>query len=79
MIAHRLSTIVDADKILVLEKGHVAECGSHVELLSRPDSLYARMWHRQTTNASTARTQRLSSLSSNEPSNGGASAAGCCT
>lgn len=43
MIAHRLSTVVGADKIIVLEDGHVAEQGKHEELVSA-DGLYARMW-----------------------------------
>lgn len=42
VIAHRLSTIVDADEILVLDGGAIAERGGHPELLSR-GGLYARM------------------------------------
>ena len=45
-IAHRLSTIADADKILVLNEGRLAESGSHLDLL-RLDGLYAEMWARQ--------------------------------
>ena len=45
-IAHRLSTIADADAILVLEHGRLAERGTHGELL-RGDGLYAEMWARQ--------------------------------
>jgi len=45
-IAHRLSTIADADTILVLNEGRLAESGSHAELLRR-DGLYAEMWNRQ--------------------------------
>ncbi len=45
-IAHRLSTIADADEILVLDQGRLAERGSHTELLRR-DGLYAEMWTRQ--------------------------------
>ena len=46
IIAHRLSTIVDADRILVLEAGEVAEQGTHAELLAK-EGLYAEMWSRQ--------------------------------
>ena len=45
-IAHRLSTIADADRILVLDQGRLAEAGTHAELLRR-DGLYADMWARQ--------------------------------
>ena len=43
MIAHRLSTIVNADKIIVLEKGRIAAEGTHAELL-RSSPLYKKMW-----------------------------------
>jgi ABC-type transport system involved in Fe-S cluster assembly fused permease/ATPase subunit len=46
MIAHRLSTVVNADEILVLEKGKIAERGTHADLLAKGD-VYARMWERQ--------------------------------
>ena len=45
-IAHRLSTVVDADKIVVLEKGHVVEEGTHANLLAQ-NGRYASMWQRQ--------------------------------
>ena len=43
VIAHRLSTVVDADEILVLNDGQVAERGTHATLLAQ-NGLYARMW-----------------------------------
>ncbi|MGN6589053.1 MAG: ABCB family ABC transporter ATP-binding protein/permease [Sphingomicrobium sp.] len=46
MIAHRLSTIVNADQIIVLDDGRVAERGTHEELLER-NGLYADLWQRQ--------------------------------
>jgi ATP-binding cassette, subfamily B, heavy metal transporter len=46
IIAHRLSTIVDADEIVVLDAGQVAERGSHAALLAQ-SGLYAEMWLRQ--------------------------------
>ena len=46
VIAHRLSTIVDADQILVLAAGNVAERGTHTELLAK-DGIYAQLWHEQ--------------------------------
>jgi ATP-binding cassette subfamily B protein len=46
MIAHRLSTVIDADKIIVMNQGSVAEQGTHDELLEL-DGIYARLWHAQ--------------------------------
>ena len=50
IIAHRLSTVVNADQIIVLEAGRVAERGTHVQLL-RKNGLYADMWARQQSEA----------------------------
>ena len=46
VIAHRLSTVVNADEILVLDKGVIAERGRHETLLAR-GGLYAGLWNRQ--------------------------------
>lgn len=45
-IAHRLSTIADADQIVVLQDGEIAEQGTHDELLAR-QGRYANLWNRQ--------------------------------
>jgi len=46
VIAHRLSTIVEADKIIVLENGQVAEIGNHQQLIQRAGR-YAQLWQLQ--------------------------------
>ncbi|WP_027486045.1 ABCB family ABC transporter ATP-binding protein/permease [Allorhizobium undicola] len=46
VIAHRLSTVVNADQIIVLRAGEIAERGTHSELLAQ-NGLYASMWNRQ--------------------------------
>jgi ABC-type transport system involved in Fe-S cluster assembly fused permease/ATPase subunit len=46
VIAHRLSTVVDADEILVLDKGTIVERGNHQSLLDA-GGVYAAMWNRQ--------------------------------
>ena len=46
VIAHRLSTIVDAEQILVMDKGRIIERGTHTQLLAMAGA-YAQMWERQ--------------------------------
>jgi len=46
MVAHRLSTIVNADEIIVLNEGEIAERGRHAALLAK-NGLYAEMWKNQ--------------------------------
>ena len=46
VIAHRLSTVINADEIIVLRDGLIAERGTHAGLLAQ-DGLYASMWNRQ--------------------------------
>ena len=46
IIAHRISTLQDADQIIVIDEGHIAESGTHQELLDK-NGIYADMYNRQ--------------------------------
>ena len=67
MVAHRLSTVARMDQLVVLDRGQIAENGTHQELL-RLDGTYARLWQHQsggfleesTTTAMLAEAPRLS-------------------
>ncbi len=47
MIAHRLSTLRDADQLVVIERGRVAESGTHEELLNREQGIYKKLYDLQ--------------------------------
>ena len=46
VIAHRLSTVINADEILVIDRGVIVERGTHDHLLAH-DGVYAALWNRQ--------------------------------
>ena len=46
MITHRLANAVNADKIYAFEKGHIAESGTHSELV-KSGGIYAKLWEKQ--------------------------------
>jgi len=47
IIAHRLSTVRNADKIVVVNYGKIAEIGTHEELIDKPNGIYASLYHTQ--------------------------------
>lgn len=47
VVAHRLSTIKNADLIIVMENGRIAEQGTHLELLNKEDGVYTHMYRLQ--------------------------------
>ena len=63
IIAHRLSTVLNADRIVVVEKGIIAEVGKHSELLAR-QGVYTQLYEEQ------FRPVRSALSSATEPANG---------
>jgi subfamily B ATP-binding cassette protein HlyB/CyaB len=47
VIAHRLSAVRDADRIVVMNQGQIAEQGDHAALIARADGIYARLYRLQ--------------------------------
>ncbi|MDC8757864.1 type I secretion system permease/ATPase [Janthinobacterium fluminis] len=54
IIAHRLSAVREANRIVVMDRGQVAELGSHAALLARPDGIYAHLYRLQQGTAGSA-------------------------
>jgi len=63
VIAHRLSTVRRADVIIALEQGHVAEIGTHDELVARPDGVYAKLHALQSFDDADRQADRAEALS----------------
>ena len=61
IIAHRLSAVRDASRIVVMERGQIAETGSHEELLRMPHGIYSHLFHLQTAQQPGAGTAKATS------------------
>lgn len=47
VVAHRLSTIKKMNRIIVVDKGEIAECGNHEDLANKEGGIYAKLWQLQ--------------------------------
>ncbi len=61
IIAHRLSAVRDANRIVVMERGQIAQVGSHDELLGNPQGIYSHLYHLQTAQRRTSESAGVSS------------------
>ena len=52
LIAHRITTLMDADEIIVLDNGRIAECGNHKELMEK-NGIYRKIYDLQSRNTET--------------------------
>ena len=52
LIAHRITTLMDADEIIVLDNGRIAECGNHQELMEK-NGIYRKIYDLQSRNTET--------------------------
>jgi len=57
IIAHRLATVVNADKIIVMDKGKIVESGTHYELINREEGYYKNLYYSQFAVESEEKTQ----------------------
>jgi subfamily B ATP-binding cassette protein HlyB/CyaB len=58
IIAHRLSAVREANRIIVMERGQIAEQGSHAELLGIGDGIYRHLYNLQSGNVEAASNER---------------------